>query len=283
MSNQSYYRRYDAQGCNEAVHDRQLVVNCSGMVNMTEPFTTVNAAGRQDIYLMYLTRGELCIQLGEESLRMLPGQMILYPPGYPYQYSKRAGGTLCYYWAHFTGASAAELLAQCHLGTVQLYDVGLDEAVEKTFRQLFAEFIRRDVCFEPAAAALLMRLCVLLRRAIEGTHAPDATQRVHRALMHMHRCYSQRITMAQLAELEHLSVSRFSSVFTRCTGLSPQAYLIDLRMKAAVRLLRDTDLGIRQIAQSVGYDDALYFSRLFKQKLGCSPARYAADVRAQGG
>ena len=74
--------------------------------------------------------------------------------------------------------------------------------------------------------------------------------------------------------MEHLSPSRYSAVFRGCMGVSPQGFLIGLRMKNAADLIRRTDLTITQVAQAVGYEDALYFSTLFRRKMGLPPSRY---------
>ena len=54
-------------------------------------------------------------------------------------------------------------------------------------------------------------------------------------------------------------------------GVSPQQYLIDLRLRNARDLLISTDLSISEVARSVGYDDPLYFSRLYRKHYGLSP------------
>ena len=57
-------------------------------------------------------------------------------------------------------------------------------------------------------------------------------------------------------------------------GVSPQGFLIGLRIQNAADLLRRTDLSIVQVALAVGYEDPLYFSSLFHRKMGTSPSQY---------
>jgi transcriptional regulator GlxA family with amidase domain len=56
--------------------------------------------------------------------------------------------------------------------------------------------------------------------------------------------------------------------------MSPQEYLMQVRMKHACDLLKETDLPIKMIASSVGYENALTFSKIFKHKEGVSPLDY---------
>lgn len=68
--------------------------------------------------------------------------------------------------------------------------------------------------------------------------------------------------------------SYFTTMFKKVTGKSPQEYLIQCRMDRSRQLLLETDLSIQEIAISVGYDDRLTFSRIFKKNYGESPARF---------
>ena len=58
MNNQAYYRILDGTDCDLAVSDRPLIVNCSGVCVLSEPFTTHNRRGRSDYYLLYLYQGD---------------------------------------------------------------------------------------------------------------------------------------------------------------------------------------------------------------------------------
>ena len=71
-----------------------------------------------------------------------------------------------------------------------------------------------------------------------------------------------------------LSVSRIEHIFKETTGMSIKQYHIKLRMNKARYLLKRTDLSISKIAETIGYTDSLYFSKLFKKHVGCSPKKY---------
>ena len=68
--------------------------------------------------------------------------------------------------------------------------------------------------------------------------------------------------------------SRFSTVFAQETGQTFTEYLTSLRIARARELLRTTDLRSSQIAFEVGYNDAHYFSYLFKKNTGLTPSEY---------
>lgn len=277
MKMQSYYRLGDVKECNVRVDDRYLMVNCAGTTALSEPFTTHSRAGRRDYYMMVMARGALEMDLDGVPRIVRTGHMIIYPPETPYRYAKRDPGPMVYYWAHFTGYGAGQMLGGCGLETGRLYEIGDVESVTGAFRRLFEPFLFRDSCFEEAAAARLTLLCVQLRRALDRRIPADESgeaDRIRRSLEYMHSHYAEPIAVAQLACMEHLSASRFSAAFRQSTGVSPRAYLIDLRIRMAADMIRRTDLHFKQIARNVGYEDPLYFSRLFRARTGLSPRRY---------
>ncbi len=81
--------------------------------------------------------------------------------------------------------------------------------------------------------------------------------------------------------MEHLSPSRYSALFRSCMGISPQGFLIRLRIQNAANLICQTDLQIGEIAKAVGYEDPLYFSTLFHKKTGFSPREYREKFSSQ--
>lgn len=79
---------------------------------------------------------------------------------------------------------------------------------------------------------------------------------------------------ASLAEEVHLSKNYLASLFKRHTGQTLNDYITSVRMETAAGLLRSGSCYIYEAASRVGYKDVPYFSKLFKQQYGCTPADY---------
>ena len=78
-----------------------------------------------------------------------------------------------------------------------------------------------------------------------------------------------------------MSSSRFSTVFSQQNGQTFTEYLMYLRLTRAKELLRTTAERSSQIAREVGYNDAHYFSYIFKKNVGMTPSEYRSQYRNQ--
>jgi len=67
--------------------------------------------------------------------------------------------------------------------------------------------------------------------------------------------------------------------FKECTGRSMKQYLSEYRMERACELLRHTNLSVKSVSHSVGYQDPLYFSKVFSKSMSISPSGYIKQYR----
>ena len=82
----------------------------------------------------------------------------------------------------------------------------------------------------------------------------------------------------------HLSADYLNKLFKREVGHSPHEYLVGIRMRKACSLLSSQTLGrlnIKEISDQCGFTDPLYFSRMFRKRLGLSPSRYRLLAQKQ--
>lgn len=102
------------------------------------------------------------------------------------------------------------------------------------------------------------------------------------AKMYMAQNFSNPNLMLQdVAKAVNMSKSRFSTVFSQQSGQTFTEYLIHLRLNKAKEMLRGTDEKSSQIAREVGYNDAHYFSYIFKKNTGLTPSDYRAQYQNQ--
>ena len=86
--------------------------------------------------------------------------------------------------------------------------------------------------------------------------------------------YTQNITMSTLSRRFGYSVSTLSHMFKKESGKTLPQYIEDIRLSEACRLLEHTAHTVSEIAFSLGFCSANYFSGIFKKRIGLSPIRY---------
>ncbi len=90
--------------------------------------------------------------------------------------------------------------------------------------------------------------------------------------------YAERITVNQATQLVHMSQAQFMKVFKKVSGMTFVAHVTRVRINVALRLLRETDLTIAEIAAKTGFSDQSYFDRRFRQAFGKSPRDWRRDM-----
>ncbi|MFF2479934.1 ABC transporter substrate-binding protein [Paenibacillus sp. NPDC058071] len=101
------------------------------------------------------------------------------------------------------------------------------------------------------------------------------------AIRYIQDRYREPITLELLLELLDCSARQLLRAFKQQTRTSPIDYLIRVRIEKAKELLLSTDFTLKEIAESVGYMDSYYFSRVFKKHEGVSPIHYKQSVHEQ--
>ena len=117
---------------------------------------------------------------------------------------------------------------------------------------------------------------ILIRaRAVLGEQESKALDtRIRHACEYMRSRLEKKFTLEEVAAECNLSLSRFAHLFAEQMGLSPKAWINDIRLQAARKLLLTTDKKISRIGSLVGYEDPAHFTRYFSKNMGCSPRHF---------
>ncbi|MBA4701393.1 MAG: helix-turn-helix transcriptional regulator [Ruminococcus sp.] len=110
--------------------------------------------------------------------------------------------------------------------------------------------------------------------------SPHKNYVVNQIIQYFNKHYSEKISLDQIAQNMYLSTLYISKLFKSETGDTPINYLIQLRMEKARKLMEtEPASSIQSIASQVGYEDAYYFSKLFKKHFGVSPSKYRSTFK----
>jgi transcriptional regulator GlxA family with amidase domain len=86
--------------------------------------------------------------------------------------------------------------------------------------------------------------------------------------------YMKPSPVASMADIARLAQRTFERRFAKATGMKPLDYVHALRLEEAKQMLETGDLAVEAIANEVGYEDTSFFSRMFRRKVGLTPAQY---------
>lgn len=216
----------------------------------------------------------------EGELRDLPAHAVmLYAPGTPQFFCSDA--FVVHDWMHLSG-DLAPLLTANGIETDKLYFPAATDFITAILRELEAEFFGETAGKEKLMALKLEELFLKLGRALsaDGGAAVDKVTR-DRLRSLRGRIFSsveKRWTVGEMAELLHLSASRFQVVYKSVFGVSPMRDLIGARIDEAKKMLSSTALSVSAVAEAVGYDSVCHFIRQFKDITGLSPSTYRGSV-----
>jgi AraC-like DNA-binding protein len=151
----------------------------------------------------------------------------------------------------------------------QVSALGLVEHLDQELRG-------REPGFGFLAKALFMQLVGQLSRCYGRLRNSDSRDllRIAEAITHLETRFGQPVSLADLAAIAHMSKRNFLRAFQSAIGLTPIAYLIQLRVNRAATLLRSTSESVTEIAFRCGFADSNYFTRQFRKIMDRSPRQY---------
>jgi AraC-like DNA-binding protein len=141
---------------------------------------------------------------------------------------------------------------------------GWDVVVESALRTIVVELARSAVPARPDP----------VEGDAAGATSPPA--HVRRALRYVEQHFREPLTLAQVAEVAHLSPHWFSEQFRRAAGDSFQTFLKRRRLQFAHALLGSTELGVTEVCHAAGFNDPSYFGRAYRAEYGVPPSRRMA-------
>jgi AraC-like DNA-binding protein len=267
--------------CEELPLVRSLFISRMGFYPKALHHYYQRPGGISQVILLYCTDGKGWIQIQDENITVHAGEIIVIPTGIPHSYGADSKNPWSIYWFHLNGSQgneAAYAIMGAENQNFQPIQVGFSDERNVVFKQIATTFLKGY------SAANLLLANLSLPYYLSTFIAPEffsqqngVTTHVSatdRAVKFMQENLSRAITLDNIAQSAHLSISFFSRKFKQDTGYTPIEYFNHLRIQKGCQLLHFSDLRINEVASQIGIDDPFYFSRLFKQQMGVSPVNY---------
>ncbi len=260
---------------------RPLIVGSCGTYHLyTKPrLPTYRPRGRIDFQLLYIASGKAYFHFGSEENETVvtAGHMVLYRPREMQKYEYYAIDQTEVYWVHFTGSDVTNLLRKYEIPIKEhVFYTGTSPEYQWIFRQMIQELQNCRENYQMLLTMLLGQIFIHINRQLkEGNKATSyMLEETERATRYFSENYNKPICIEEYAESRHVSACWFIRQFKHYTGMPPMQYILSIRIANAQNLLETTAYTVSEIAAIVGYDNPLYFSRLFKKQLGMSPTEY---------
>lgn len=104
-----------------------------------------------------------------------------------------------------------------------------------------------------------------------------------RAVTYIREHFRTGVTVAELAEIVHLSPRQLHRKFVETFGSSPQSFIMKLRIQAACEALQKESSQIGEVAREMGFCDQSSFTQQFQKHVGLTPMRYQRQFRLRVG
>jgi len=261
----------------EANHTYLNMYRCG--VEDCVPGHSLGPGVRDHFLIHYILKGKGTFTINGRTYNLKKGHGFLIPPNVVTHYQADADDPWSYSWVGFNGLKAESYLSRANLtldNPIFLYD--RDDFVKDCFLKMVATKSMDKTKEIYLLGYLYILLAHLIDIAEENHRSGEKENRkeayIRKAIEFIELNYYRKISISEMCQHVGLDRSYVYSIFKEHLNMSPQEYLIKYRMEKSCALLKNTQLSIGDISRSVGYEDALLFSKMFKKINGMSPREY---------
>ncbi|MFP3766559.1 AraC family transcriptional regulator [Streptococcus sp. TATVAM-FAB35] len=239
---------------------------------------------RDNYVLHFIVDGKGKLTIDGITTQLKTGDMFILPKGKVAFYQADGEHPWTYLWVGFSGSKAENILSKtqlldhyfCHS---TLESKVLDQIVKLTqFRDQ-----KLDDVTELQLIAELYKLLAFLMEELPSKSMSDSNILIQNYIKQtkkiIHTQYSKTLKVSQIAKKLNLNRSYLYKIFKEETGYSIKDYLGQIRMEKSADLLINTTFHISEVANAVGFPDALAFSKAFKKHFGQSPSNYRKALK----
>ena len=157
--------------------------------------------------------------------------------------------------------------------SIECFEARRPEILARLFSDILECWNKKEVGYKYRCSAIL---CEIFAECYADNYkATSHTSKIQNSVDYIHKNYrNQNLTLKEIAAESFMSEVYFRKLFKEQYKVSPQKYIIDLRIQNAVGLISTGYYSLKEVAYMSGYNDYKYFSTEFKRIKGVSPSEY---------
>lgn len=220
--------------------------------------------------MMCVTKGMGTVRIGGETVHMKAGRILLLPPYTPYEYHSDPQDPFSIVWAEFCGGDSERLVNHILAKNGYAFEGKFVPGLTDLCRQMIhPPKSGREIWIGRTLYEILLQLYQACSRS-----GSEQSTRIYEILDYLDQNLDQSLTLDQVSSAFGYNSSYFSKYFYQNTGVHFSRYLVQHRVARSKQLLLTTNLSLEQIAQQVGFYDASYFIRKFREIEETSPFKF---------
>lgn len=263
---------------------KPLIVGSCGTYHLftKTKLPTYRPKGRLDYQLLYIASGTAHFYFGEEETIVPAGHMVIYRPREMQKYIYYGNEQTEVYWVHFTGSDVKNILRKNGLtDDMKVIYSGTSLEYARIFKQMIYELQQCQIGYEEMLSMLLNQIFISLHRQLTKDRKIKneyLETEMELATQYFNDNYNSQISIENYASQRGMSISWFIRSFKQYKNMTPMQYIVSLRITNAQMLLETTNYNVKEIGYIVGYENPLYFSRIFSKYKGVSPSEYRKQL-----
>jgi len=228
--------------------------------------------------LQIVLEGELDVTKEGRQYRVSTGEAIVIPPG-TVKLATGAAGKCLKRYIIFSGQILSAFKHELNFDTVNVITQFCSEKFDRLFSRAFQLSSLGDVKNAEEFSTLAFAIILYTAGKLQKSSLPPS---IVACREYIENNIAKKITVEELARVACCSKSTLKWQFNKYFNMSPGRYLTSIRLDYASRLMKDSTLplSVKQIAARCGYENPLYFSKVFKTHFDCQPSQYKKKIRS---
>jgi len=242
-----------------------------------------NSAEANQYVLIYCISGTGWFEVEGEKHELKSEHFVVLPKFKSHKYGSNHDNPWSIYWLHFDGSIANFFLIDS-INPIQLKPqpnsrieerLNLFEEIFLTLRKGYSQSnLDYSISLLFHFLGTLKYIGAFRENNYKGVKEVDNVSKIDNAIHFMRENLHKKISLEDVFMFVDMSRSNFAALFHKKTGFPPLQYFAQLKIQQACHYLDFTDMKVNEISTKMGFDDPLYFCRVFTKNMGLSPTEY---------